>query len=254
MVANASPPQKEHSSIRSSEPSTRPAATPSRLSGRKFIITAGPTHEPIDADHFIGTHDTGQLGYKLAEAAVTLGSETVLVSGPAHLPLPQGAQLMPVTTAIEMLSLCERELPCDIAICAAAASKWRLNPAENASNSLQVAPAVQLSLIETPDIAKVLATRRDRRPTVVVGCATERDNAVENGRAKFRETKCDLVLIEDASPAAEDLISDRVTVHLISRRQSRDVVTPGQRRDRPKADGSTGREARRQPMICHGGL
>ena len=194
-----------------------PAATPSRLSGRKIIITAGPTHEPIDADHFIGTHDGGLLGYKLAEAAVNLGSETVLVSGPAHLPLPPGAQLMPVTTTIEMLSVCERELPCDIAICAAAVSKWRLNPGESASNPLQVAAGKQLSLVATPDIVKVLATRRDRRPTVVVGCATERDNAVENGRAKFRETECDFVLIEDASPAAEDLLSNRVTVHLISR-------------------------------------
>ena len=151
-----------------------PAATPSRLLRTQVIITAGPTHEPIDADHFIGTHDGGLLGYKLAEAAVNLGSETVLVSGPAHLPLPPGAQLMPVTTTIEMLSVCERELPCDIAICAAAVSKWRLNPGESASNPLQVAAGKQLSLVATPDIVKVLATHRDRRPTVVVGCATER--------------------------------------------------------------------------------
>jgi phosphopantothenoylcysteine decarboxylase/phosphopantothenate--cysteine ligase len=193
-----------------------PAAIAARLSGRKILITAGPTHEPIDADHFIGRHDTGQLGYRLAEAAVALGSETVLVSGPAHLPLPQGAQLMPVTTATEMLSLCERELPCDIAICAAAVSKWRLEPPAHASNSLQAGSPLQLSLTATPDIAKALATRRDKRPMVVVGCSTERENVVENGRAKFRETGCDLILVEDASPAAEDLISDRVTVHLVA--------------------------------------
>jgi phosphopantothenoylcysteine decarboxylase / phosphopantothenate---cysteine ligase len=145
-----------------------------------------------------------------------LGSETVLVSGPVHLPLPQGAQLMPVTTAIEMLSLCERELPCDIAICAAAVSKWRSRAPANASDSLHAGSALQLSLIETPDIAKALAARRDKRPTVVVGCSTERENVVEHGRAKFRETGCDLILVEDASPAAEDLISDRVTVHLVT--------------------------------------
>ncbi len=193
----------------------RPAAIASRLSGRKVIITAGPTHEAIDADHFVARHDTGQLGYQLAEAAVSLGSETVLVSGPVHLPLPQGAQLMPVTTAIEMLSLCERELPCDIAICAATVSKWRSRTPANASDSLQAGSALQLSLIATPDIAKALAARRDKRPTVVVGCSAERENVVENGRAKFRETGCDLILVEDESPAAEDLISDRVTVHLV---------------------------------------
>jgi phosphopantothenoylcysteine synthetase/decarboxylase len=194
----------------------RPAAIASRLYGRKVVITAGPTHEAIDADHFIARHDTGQLAYKLAEAAVSLGSETVLVSGPVHLPLPRGAQLMPVTTAIEMLSLCERELPCDIAICAAEVSKWRSRAPANASDLLQAGPTLQLSLIETPDIARALAVRRDKRPTVVVGCWTERENVVENARVKFRETGCDLILVEDASPAAEDLISDRVTVHLVT--------------------------------------
>src|SRR5262245_46308454 len=188
----------------------------SRLTGRKIIITAGPTQESIGADHFIARHDSGELGYKLAEAAVTLGSETVLISGPVRLPLPQGAQLMPVTTAVEMLSLCERELPCDIAICAAAVSRWRLNPAERISDSRQMASAMQLSLVTTPDTANILASRRDKRPTVVVGFVTERDNAVENGRMKFREMECDLIVVEDASPAAEDLISDRATVHLVT--------------------------------------
>ena len=193
-----------------------PAAIASRLSGRKIVITAGSTHEPIDADHFIARDEPGQLGYKLAEAAVRLGSETVLVSGPAHLPLPRGVQLMPVTTAVEMLSRCERELPCEIAICAAALSKWRLNPAKDSTNSRQAASGLELSLIATPDLAKTLATRRDKRPTVVVGCLRERDNAVEKGRARFREAECDLILVEDTSPAAEELISDRTTVHLVT--------------------------------------
>jgi hypothetical protein len=194
----------------------RPAAVASRLSGRKIVITAGPTHEPIDADHFIGSDDDGQLGYKLAEAAVSLGSETVLVSGPAHLPLPRGAQLMPVTTAVEMLSRCERELPCDIAVCAAEASKWRLDPAGESANARQATSGFQLSLTANPDIAKTLATRRDKRPTLVVGCMRERDNAVEKGRARFREAGCDLILVEDGSPAAEELVSDRATVHLVT--------------------------------------
>jgi phosphopantothenoylcysteine synthetase/decarboxylase len=194
----------------------RKAAIASPLTGRKIVITAGPTYEPIGADHFIGRHDSGELGYKLAEAALALGSETVLISGPAHLPLPQGAQLMPVTTAVEMVSLCERELPCDIAACAAAMSRWRLNPGEGISDSPQTGSTLQLSLIETPDTAEFLATRRDKRPTLVVGFVTERENAVESGRAKFRQTKCDLIIVEDASPAAEDLFSDRATVHLVA--------------------------------------
>ena len=182
------------------------AAAP-RLAGRKVIITAGPTHEPIDAEHFIVTHDTGQLGYKLAEAAVRLGAQTILVSGPVNLPLPPGVQVMPVDTALEMLSTCERELPCDIAILTAAAAKWRL--------ARQGAVGLELHLVENPDIVRTIATRRDGRPTLVVGCTTERANAIENGRAKFREAACDLILIVDESPAAESLISDLLTVHLV---------------------------------------
>ncbi len=183
--------------------------TAPRFAGRKVVITAGPTHEPIDADHFISTHDTGQLGYKLAEAAIRSGAQTVLVSGPLNLPLPPGVQVMPVNTALEMLRTCERELPCDIAILAATVVKWRLAD--------EGAAGLELSLVENPDIAKSIGTHRDARPMIVVGFSTERANPVENGRRTLRETGCDLMLIEDASPEAESLISDRVTIHLVSR-------------------------------------
>jgi phosphopantothenoylcysteine decarboxylase / phosphopantothenate---cysteine ligase len=179
--------------------------TAPRFAGRKVVITAGPTHEPIDADHFISTHDTGQLGYKLAEAAIRSGAQTVLVSGPVDLPLPPGVQVMPVNTAPEMLSTCERELPCDIAILAATVAKWRV--------ANEGAPYLELSRI---DIAKTIGTRRDARPIIVVGFSTERADPVENGRKTLREAGCDLILVEDASPEAESLISDRVTIHLIS--------------------------------------
>ena len=173
-----------------------------------FVITAGPTHEPIDAEHFIVTYDTGQLGYKLAEAAVRLGAQTVLVSGPVNLPLPPGVQVMPVDTALEMLSICERELPCNIAILPATPAKWRL--------ARQEAAGLELHLVENPDMARSIATRRDGRPTLVVGCTTERANAVENGRKMFREAGCDLILVVDKSTASESLISDRLTVHLVA--------------------------------------
>ena len=183
--------------------------TAPRFASRKVVITAGPTHEAIDADHFISTRDTGQLGYKLAEAAVRSGAQTVLVSGPVDLPLPPGVQVTPVNTALEMLSTCERELPCDIAILAAMVAKWRVVNERTAG--------LELSLVQNPDIAKMIGTRRDARPMIVVGCTTERANPVENGRKTLREAGCDLILAEDASPEAESLISDRVTIHLVSR-------------------------------------
>ena len=96
------------------------------LAGRKVVITAGPTREPIDPVRFISNHSSGKQGYAIAEAAVALGAETILVSGPAALPIPPGAQMMPVETAAEMLKACEEELPCDIAIFTAAVADWRV--------------------------------------------------------------------------------------------------------------------------------
>src|SRR6185436_1155292 len=81
------------------------------LQGRKVMITAGPTHEPIDPVRYIGNNSSGKQGYAIAEAAVALGAETVLVSGPVSLPLPPGAQVMPVETAQAMLKISEEELP-----------------------------------------------------------------------------------------------------------------------------------------------
>ena len=96
------------------------------LLGRKVLITAGPTREPIDPVRYISNHSSGKQGYAIAAAAVALGAETVLVSGPVDLPIPPGAQMVPVETAERMLKICEAELPCDIAIFAAAVADWRV--------------------------------------------------------------------------------------------------------------------------------
>ncbi|MGA7268167.1 MAG: bifunctional phosphopantothenoylcysteine decarboxylase/phosphopantothenate--cysteine ligase CoaBC, partial [Aestuariivirga sp.] len=87
-----------------------PGARP--LAGRKVVITAGPTREPIDPVRFISNQSSGKQGYAIAEAAVALGAEVILVSGPTALPIPPGAQMRPVETAAGMLKVCEEELPC----------------------------------------------------------------------------------------------------------------------------------------------
>jgi phosphopantothenoylcysteine decarboxylase/phosphopantothenate--cysteine ligase len=103
----------------------KPKAQP--LAGRKVLITAGPTREPIDPVRFISNHSSGKQGYAIARAAVELGAETVLVSGPASLPIPPGAQMIPVETARDMLAACESELPADIAIFTALRPRRRKN-------------------------------------------------------------------------------------------------------------------------------
>jgi hypothetical protein len=194
----------------------KPALAARPLAGHKVMITAGPTHEPIDAAHYIAKHSSGKLGYALAEAAVALGAETVLVSGPVNRSLPPGAQVMMANRALDMLKTCERELPCDIAIFSAAVSKWCLDQSSGGQPAkAQTDGKTDLKLVENPDIARVIGERTDKRPTIVVGFTVETENVIENGRNKLAAGSCDLMLASDLS-ASEILARDRNTIHVIS--------------------------------------
>jgi phosphopantothenoylcysteine decarboxylase / phosphopantothenate---cysteine ligase len=159
-----------------------PAARP--LAGKKVVITAGPTREAIDPVRYISNHSSGKQGYAIAAAAVALGAETILISGPTNLPIPPGAQMMPVESAEQMLLACSGEMPCDIAIFAAAVADWRVAKVsgEKIKKSGNDAPA--LSLVENPDILKTIAGLKDKRPRLVVGFAAETENVIEHAKTK----------------------------------------------------------------------
>jgi phosphopantothenoylcysteine decarboxylase/phosphopantothenate--cysteine ligase len=188
------------------------------LLGRKVMITAGPTQEPIDMTHFIVNHSSGEQGYLLAEVAVALGAETVLVSGPVNLPLPPGAQVRMANTASDMLEICEQELPCDIAIFAAAVSKWRMAGSPE-KLEVQIGGVRQLKLIENPDISKIIATRTDKRPAIVIELTTETADVIENSRKKLLTKSCDLILVHDVGDSSGMFRADSNTLHLISAHQ-----------------------------------
>ncbi|MFO0993830.1 MAG: bifunctional phosphopantothenoylcysteine decarboxylase/phosphopantothenate--cysteine ligase CoaBC [Hyphomicrobiales bacterium] len=189
---------------------------PRPLQGRKVLITAGPTHEPIDPVRYIGNNSSGKQGYAIAEAAVALGAETILVSGPASLPLPPGAQVMPVETAQAMLKMCEDELPCDIAIFAAAVADWRVAATSDEKIKKTGSGAPRLDLIENPDILRTIATRQSKRPKIVVGFAAETENVIENAKKKLAAKGCDLIIANDVSPASGVMGGDTNIVHLVS--------------------------------------
>jgi phosphopantothenoylcysteine decarboxylase / phosphopantothenate---cysteine ligase len=191
-----------------------PAARP--LSGHKVLITAGPTREAIDPVRYISNHSSGKQGYALAEAAVALGAETVLVSGPVNLPIPPGVQMMPVESAEDMLKICQGELPCDIAIFAAAVADWRV--AQVATEKIKKEPgrSPALAMVENPDILRTIATAKDRRPTVVVGFAAETEKLVVHAREKLARKACDLIVANDVSEGSGVFGSDRNKVHIIS--------------------------------------
>ncbi len=191
-----------------------PAARP--LAGRKVLITAGPTREPIDPVRFISNQSSGTQGSAIAAAAVALGAEVVLVSGPTALPIPPGAQLRPVETAAEMLKVCEEELPCDIAIFTAAVADWRV--ASTAGQKLKKGPAgpPALQLAENPDILATIALRKKDRPTLCVGFAAETQDVIANAKSKLARKGCDLFVANDVSAGKGVFGGDRNEVHLVS--------------------------------------
>jgi phosphopantothenoylcysteine decarboxylase/phosphopantothenate--cysteine ligase len=191
-----------------------PKARP--LAGKKVLITAGPTREPIDPVRYISNHSSGKQGYALAAQAVELGAETVLVSGPVHLPLPPGAQMVPAETARDMLAAVERELPCDIAIFAAAVADWRVESV--ASNKIKKTgnSAPTLTLAENPDILRTIASLKSKRPKLVVGFAAETENVIANAKAKLASKGCDLIVANDVSSNGNVFGGDENTVHLVS--------------------------------------
>ena len=185
------------------------------LAGRKVLITAGPTREPIDPVRFISNHSSGKQGYAIAQAAVELGAETVLVSGPVSLAIPPGAQMMPVETAEEMLAACEGELPADIAIFTAAVADWRVAAEAPEKLKKTAAGPPVLTLTENPDILATIA-RHAKRPRIVVGFAAETEHVTDHAAQKLRKKGCDLIVANDVSKDSGIFGGDRNTVHIVS--------------------------------------
>lgn len=190
-----------------------PKAKP--LAGRKVVITAGPTREPIDPVRYISNNSSGKQGYAIARAAVELGAETVLISGPVSLPIPPGVQVMPVETAQQMLTACEAEMPADIAIFTAAVADWRVAEVSPEKLKKSAGGPPVLTLAENPDILATIS-RRSPRPKIVVGFAAETERVIEHAAEKLKRKGCDLILANDVSDGSGVFGGDRNSVHLIS--------------------------------------
>jgi phosphopantothenoylcysteine decarboxylase/phosphopantothenate--cysteine ligase len=186
------------------------------LAGRRALVTAGPTHEPIDPVRYIANRSSGKQGYAIARALAALGAETTLVSGPTTLPDPAGVFTVRVDSAREMLAACEAALPADVAVCVAAVADWRM--ADDARQKIKKdggAPPT-LKLVENPDILATLSGRANDRPLLVVGFAAETENVVSHAQAKRLRKACDWIVANDVSPATGIMGGDENSVHLVT--------------------------------------
>jgi len=181
------------------------AAAHRPLAGRKALVTAGPTHEPIDPVRYIANRSSGRQGYAIAASLAALGAETVLVSGPTALETPPGVRRVDVETAREMEAACLAELPADIAVCVAAVADWRV--AETAGDKIKKTEdaAAALELVENPDILAGLSARRQDRPALVIGFAAETaagEALAGLAAEKLARKGCDWIVANDVSPGS----------------------------------------------------
>jgi phosphopantothenoylcysteine decarboxylase/phosphopantothenate--cysteine ligase len=186
------------------------------LSGRRVIVTSGPTFEPIDPVRYIGNRSSGKQGHAIARAASEAGADVVLVSGPVALPDPAGVATLHVETAQDMLAAVEAALPADIFVSVAAVADWRPQaPAPEKLKKGTSAPPV-LTLIETPDILAKIATRGTGRPLLVVGFAAETENLLDHARAKLTRKGCDMILANDVGGEGSVMGQDANEVTLLT--------------------------------------
>ena len=169
------------------------------LAGRRVLVTAGPTAEPVDPIRVLTNRSSGKQGFAIAAALADLGAEVTLVAGPVAEPTPPGVRRVDVETAREMLAACEAALPADVAVCVAAVADWR--PAEVAAGKTKKtpgAPPPEIRLVENPDILATLSRAADR-PRLVVGFAAETETVEDHARAKLARKGCDWIVANDVS-------------------------------------------------------
>jgi phosphopantothenoylcysteine decarboxylase/phosphopantothenate--cysteine ligase len=193
------------------------AGTFGRLSGRRVLVTSGPTFEAIDPVRFIGNRSSGKQGHAIAAAFARLGAKTILVTGPTAEPPPAGVTVIRIESAQDMLAACLSALPVDAAICAAAVSDWK--PVEAAQQKLKKtpgAPAPNIKLTQTPDILAALSAPGPNRPKLVAGFALETENLIENATAKLKSKGCDWIVANAAAQESTVFGNDNNTVALVS--------------------------------------
>src|SRR4051795_9065024 len=190
---------------------------PRPLQGKRMLITAGPTHEPIDPVRYIANRSSGKQGFAIAAAAHSAGADVVLVSGPVDLGDPPGVTVMRVESAREMLHRVEAALPADVAIFAAAVADWRVADQGEQKLKKTAAGMPPLQLVENPDILATISRLNDKRPPLVIGFAAETEHLIENAKAKIARKGCDWIVANDVSPATGVMGGDRNTVHLLTR-------------------------------------
>lgn len=194
------------------------------LTGKKLVITAGPTREAIDAVRYISNHSSGKMGYALAQAAVEAGAQTILVSGPVNLPIPERVHFVPVESALDMHNAVMAHLD-DTAIFIGSAAVADYRPEQVESGKIKKSvQGLRLDFVENPDIVAEVAEHEN---IYVVGFAAETDNLVEHAKEKLRRKKLDMIVANDVSRKGIGFNSDNNAVTVVQGKKGSITDEPG---------------------------
>ncbi len=169
------------------------------LTGRRALVTAGPTAEPLDPVRVLTNRSSGKQGYAIAEALSELGAAVTLVSGPTALSSPPGVQRVDVQTAIEMRDACEAALPADVAVFVAAVADWRPQTVAPKKIKKNGSGPPEIRLVENPDILAELSRPGAHRPRLCIGFAAETGEMEAKARKKLAAKGCDWIIANDVS-------------------------------------------------------
>ena len=181
------------------------------LDGKHILVTAGPTHEPIDPVRVIANRSSGRQGFAIAAAGAEAGARVTLVAGPVALQTPPGVERIDVETAVQMTDAVEAALPADAAILVAAVADWRVEASPTKLKKGDGPP--KLKFLPNPDILAELAAS-PQRPRLLIGFAAETDRVVENAIAKQIGKRADWIVANDVSGSV--MGGGRNRIHLVT--------------------------------------
>ena len=182
------------------------------LTGKHIIVTAGPTHEPIDPVRYLANRSSGKQGFAIAGALAALGARVTLIAGPVTLATPSGVGRVDVETALQMAAAVEAALPADAAVMVAAVADWRVEAARQKIKKGASGPPV-LHLVENPDILAGLS-RSPCRPLLVIGFAAETEHILEHAKAKLAKKGADWIVANDVS--GDVMGGERNAIHIVT--------------------------------------
>ena len=193
-----------------------------KLKGRHFLVTSGPTIEPIDPVRFIGNRSSGLQGGAIANELIESGADVTFITGPIDLDPPHGSNIIRVETADEMYDAVHSSLPADAAVFIAAVADWKIKKTEQKKLKKQAGNLPAFDLVENKDILASVSKLKKNRPKIVMGFAAETENILENAKSKLMNKGCDFIVANDVSMGTQTMGGNENTAIIVS---EKDVET-----------------------------